>query len=195
MQSDNNCLLQHPRKRTCSFSNRSKMASDRASRISIFSFLFVIMYESHTRYSCLAIFTHTSSFSVENYLCSKWCYRVTGFLYTVDYRRLFKSSLVAYMLRKGWIQERNCSQKNDHYILWKCLLHSLFKAAAMLAHQAQMGKMILCVLEAKSGTCFIRGRWDLTDSECLPGCVRIIWSRRSIYTSYLCDYRHLVTYT
>ena len=37
----------------------------------------------------------------------------------------------------------------------------------MSAHQAQMGKMILCVLGAKSGTCFIRGRWDLTDSECL----------------------------
>ena len=153
------------------------------------------MIESRTCYLWLAIFKYTSSFSVENYLCSKRCYRVTGFLYTVDYRRVFKSSLVAYMLRKGWIRERNCSQKNDHYILWKCLLHSLFKAAAMLAHQTQMVQTILCVLGAKAGTCFIRGRWDLTDSECLIGCVRIIWSRRSIYTCYLCDYRHLVTYT
>ena len=97
MQSGNNCLFQHPRKRTCSFSNRSKMASDRAYLISIFLFLFVFMLESRTRYVWLAIFTHTSSFSVENYPCSKWCYRVTGFLYSVDYRRVFKSYLVAYM--------------------------------------------------------------------------------------------------
>ena len=115
--------------------------------------------------------------------CSKWCYRVTGFLYTRLSACICKSSLVADLFRRGWIQ-RGIAHERMTLILWKCLLHSLFKAA-MLAHQAQMGKMILCVLGAKSGTCFHRGRWDLTDSECLLGDVRIIQSRRSIYVLFM----------